>query len=286
MEKNYPKQGFNVELFFEEISAELKSKIISYSFNNGMLTLTTQSLDVNLELELDNRVVEHDHTAFSQYMVLDLITQEFSGYPLENTDFARHLRSEIALNKEPIMNIDGRPISSDYYYDFGGNVGVKMVAQILFVFDKNDDNLVTRRREYIKYYRYDGTSNHPEILKNDLKINPMNLAHGSWIIGERISGRKNIVKEMNYFLLGVIKQATGKPTSEILLVVEQFFQDFKDQIQKFERYGMENWKQDMMNMDTSIYTVEINGQDVAWMSFPVDENETTVHQYMLYRLSY
>lgn len=287
MKYTYDKNDIHLELFLGQISDQISAVITSIVVKDGKADIYT-SVDLSTEQENDlaSKVLAHNPNDFSRYMILDLVNEDFAGFPLENVDFARHLKASIALDKEPVKGPDGRPVTSDYYYDFGGDIGRKLVAQIAFDFSVTPDNLVYRKKELLVYYRYNGTTDHEEILKSDLQINFNNLAHGDWVIQERIGARQSIVKEMNYFLLGVMKQATGLSTDDILPIVKPYFDDHKKEKDNFEEYGMIDWKNKLENLDITKYTVPLGGNDIPWMAFPINAQGVTIQQYMISRLSY
>ena len=214
----------------------------------------------------------HDHTLFSEFLVYGLTNPEFGGFPIENIDFKRHLRKDIALTKKVKKIPNGRPEWAKYYWN--GD----LIAEIEFIFDTSAGNLMTRRREYLYYYRGNGEKSYPILIK-DKTYDMSDLHDGNLVVMERVQARESIVSEIKAFLSGVLMQALQQPLDQVVIAIKPFWDSFKLDRDDFIELATTDWRDALLAIDltTTPYT---------FLAIPIDQNGTTVRDYIVSRLSY
>ena len=277
MKKQYPATAFNLVNFLNDIeahSASLRSKIISAHFIsadnvvevNLQGTITSQDDD-----DIESIIGSHNSQPESPFKIMGLINPDFRGFPIENIDFKRHLRKDIALNKKVTMLPNGRPDKSQYYN------GEDLICEIRFSFE-TENYLVTDRKEHLHQVREDGSYSEGFLIKHKI-YDLTDLKDGSDAVQERIDARQEIVSSMKSFLSGVIMQALGQTIDQVIVTITPFWDETKVDRDKFIEFGTDEWKGDIANIDlaTTAHT---------YLAIPIDQNGTTVKDYMIGRLTY
>jgi hypothetical protein len=263
----------NISMFLDECSPDLRSKIIALKQTPGKVIVNlTETLSTDLYNELYNVTLNHDPSLFSEFRIMSLINSEFLGFPLENIDFARHLKKDIALNKKVFKDNNGRPTRSEYYNDND------LVAEIEFIFTLTSSNLVQRRQEYLRYYRDNGTKS-DSILIKDRIYDFTNLVDGELAVQERIDSRHSIVASMKAFLSNILMQALIIDMDQAVITIKPFWDEYHDDIDSFVELGVYNWRDGLIAIDLA-------STPYTWLAVPVDGEGTTIRDYMVARISY
>ena len=84
---------------------------------------------------------------------------------------------------------------------------------------------------------------------------------------------------MNSFLSGVLMQGLGMNMDQVIATINPFWDFYKNEREDFIDLGATTWLASMQAIDlqTTPYT---------WMAIPIDQNGTTVKDYIVARLSY
>ncbi len=212
-----------------------------------------------------------DDDGLGAYRVIALVNREFEQLKLENIDFARHLRADVALNKKVSKLANGRPEKAEYYD------GTDLVAVIEFDFTADAENLLQRRREWLKYYKTDDTTSDPILIKDKI-FDPTDLVDGETVIEERVQARTSIVSSMKAFLSGVLMQGLGMTLPQVITTIKPFWDEYKVERDDFIELGSPDWRDDLLAVDlaTTPHT---------WMGIDVGGG-VTIRDYMVSRLSY
>lgn len=271
MERQYTKSKFNYDLFLSQIPG---SKV--YAAKHSGTTLILYIKDDASEQDLaaiDAAVEAHDADSLSKYRIIDLLNEDFKYLPIENIDFVRHVKADIALNKVVTKGIDGRPIKSEYFY------GDIIHAEIVFSFEATDDNILISRKETLFYYKENGQKS-PAILIKSKTFDPIsNPTDAELVVAERVNSRQAIVSGINGFLSGVLANALGITIPEVIVTIQPFWQEYEKDRLSFIDFGLPDWgnKLQLINLNSTVHT---------WLGIPVDNNGTTVRDYIVSRVLY
>ena len=269
----YPIGNLKNDLFWSELGAELKSKIYSFkkdSDADNLIVYTHEELNEDLKSELDRVINEHNPASFSQYRIIGLINPEFESRQLENIDFSRHLKRDIFLNKKITMGDNGRPIKSDYYH------GPDLVASIEFDFEFNSNNLITKRRLYLVYFKENGEKSNRMLIKyKEYDINDM--VDGAAMVKERSQARKMIIDSVKAFLSGVLTKALSKTLPEVIEVVAPFWKEYDVDILSYVELGDNSWVSKIKQIDLARTTHK-------WLRVKISDT-STVADYIIAQLS-
>lgn len=281
MEKLYTLESFNLINFLEEVQEPLRSKITACVHKDGSLVVHFSSvLTSQDETDMVEYVANHDSTAKPGYRIMDLVKDEFQGYEINSIDFKRHLKNDVALDKVVSMLPNGRPEHSIYNYN---NVNF---AKIRFEIQDNG-SLMTSRKEYLAYYKEDGTLG-PEAL---IKSNTLDFTKEfdlSVAVDERVNARKYIVKAMKGYLSGILMQALGKSMGEIVALVTPYWDSCELERRHFEEFGSSDWKDDLVALDVSAMNLAAPDMSVApypYLSIDLGEG-VTIRDWMVSKLTY
>lgn len=149
-----------------------------------------------------------------KYKVTDLIHPNFSGLHISKVDFTIHLKENIVLLKKVEMLPNGRPVVARYYYPTVAPEN--LICTIEFEFVDNSMKFMIERKEYLKYYKEDGTTSDAFLIHKRL-YDFTNLKEATESIQERSQARRNIIDEVKVFLNGFIVQKSmmeGKSIAE------------------------------------------------------------------------
>ncbi len=212
-----------------------------------------------------------DDDGLGDYRVIDLVNREFEQLKLENIDFARHLKSDVALNKKVTKLPNGRPEKAEYYN------GTDLIAVIEFDFTADTENLLQRRREWLKYYKTDGTTSAAILIKDKI-FDSTDLVDGEAVIEERVKARTSIVSSMKAFLSGVLMQGLGQTLPQVIATIKPFWDEYKVERDDFIELGSPDWKDDLI-------AVDLGTTPHTWMAIDIGGG-VTIRDYMVSRLSY
>jgi hypothetical protein len=166
------------------------------------------------------------------FRILNLVSDEFKNYPIENIDFTVHLKPDVALNKTNIeFDTRGRPIKVDY--EFEGT----LYARRTFEFNLNSETFFPeRRREFLAYYREDEQLGDLFLIK-DKKFDSQ--TEFDQILNELEMARTNNIKKVKLLILKNIEVADPTKTfEEILFQAGEFLDDYSKTISNFIQSGI------------------------------------------------
>jgi len=211
----------------------------------------------------------------SNYKIAPYVDVNFIDDRIHLVDFKRHLKANVALTKKTYRAADGRPTYNEYYYDG------ELMAKIYFIFESNENNLLTRRTEKLVYIKNDDTEGNLITIKD--KIYDINdVSDASLVVQERVTARQYIVDSLNIFILGVLAQYHPDNTqNENIMMVLPYWNDTEAQRLMFIDLGLPDWK-------NSLAAIDINDlpEDRAWLGYVIDANGTTVRDYAYNTLNY
>lgn len=209
--------------------------------------------------------------------VLDLVDQRFSDLPPSKVDFRRHLRQDLNLSKTVTMAKNGRPAKAEYFLD-----GDK-IAEIVFEFESDAYNFMTRRRELLGYVSRDGViREHWPIY--DQKFDPRNESHARERIRERKLARQEIMDSMKSKVetfLAMTYMAQGKTYAEVLEISGNFWTLYASIISSWENSGTPKFRETIEN-DTETPFMEFE-MPAAYLG---TEAPMTIRAYIVDRVTY
>jgi len=166
------------------------------------------------------------------YRILDIVSDDFKFFPIENIDFTIHLPKDIALDKgQPIYDERGRPVEVDYYYQD------VLMAKRRWVFDLNPLTFFPEKKKvYQCYYREDGSLGEEFLTKYetlDMEKKPQR------VLEELEKGRNNNVKTLKILILRNLQVADPtRSFSEVLFMLGELFDHYAVQINNFINTGI------------------------------------------------
>ena len=279
-EKNFSKVGFNYNVFLDEVKdATYASKLISSKYNDPDLILYFSSdLTSQEETDLTAAIAAHDPSVYSPYLIFDLVNEDFKGLPLENVDFARHLITSKALNKKTTMLANGRPSKADYYD------GATKVAEIVFEFTTTSENIMTERKEWLYYYKVNGTKS-DAILKKHKIFDSSDIYDGALALEERVDSRRQILSSVKAFISGVM-MAGGLTLPQVITAVKPFWDEYKQEREDFIELGTSAWKDALSALVLDATSGQTGYTPHTWLATVVEAPSTTLRDYIVARLTY
>lgn len=249
---------------------ELKSKI-----ENDEITEYTFDIIPEKPYQISELIEQLEAEKISNYKIAPYVDINFIDSRIHLVDFKKDLKPEVALTKKTYRLPNGRPDYNEYYYNG------ELMAKIDFIFEANENNLLTRRTEKLYYIKNDGTDGISITIKDKIyDINDMSDA--SLIVQERVNARTYIVNSLNIFILGVLQQYhADKTQEELILMVMPYWNDCEAERIMFIDLGLPNWKNSMAAIDITNLP-----DDRTWLGYTIDENETTVRDYAYNILNY
>lgn len=207
------------------------------------------------------------------FKIQDLVDEIFDDQPANLIDFKRHLQADKALNKIPYFNLNGRPSYAEYYYND------VLYAKRLFEFivDPSTD-LIQQRIEKLIYIKRDDSEGPEIVIKNktyDLQVEGDRKA----VKKERNDARSSIIDDIEMVIAGVLEVALSINLDDTIVLIEPFWGEYSNDIYKFINLGSETFKD-------ALAAIDLNTTSYTWLSIPVDQQGTTVRDYMVSRLTY
>lgn len=269
--------SFNLENFIKEISQDVKDILVSVKHESNTLHLfVSDTITTEQSESLSSFVQNHNSTPTSPYRVLKYVNEDFCGYPIENIDFVRHLKKDKSLNKKITMLPNGRPLKAEYFF------GSELIAEIVFTFQVNSENLILKKDQHLFYHREDSTTQNPNksdaILIKTKTFNHLDLVDGGLVLEERVSSRKYIINSMKSFLAGVLMQALQKTLTEIIPIIKPFWDEYERERIDFIELGLHDWKNELINID-------LQTTPHTYLSINVAPN-VTIRDYIVQCLTY
>lgn len=212
----------------------------------------------------------------NNFRVSGLIHEAYDDVLINMVDFKRHLKPEIALNKKTYKHPDGRPNHSKYYY------GDLLIAQINYYFVIDDNNMISRRTEYLHYIDLNGELG-PAIIIKDKYIDLTLPADAELAVLEREKSRHSMLASIKAVLLAVIQQYNPNLSSgECIEMGIPFWDDYLTEITHFEQLGTEEFKD-------ALQALTLPSISYPWLSYEIDPINTpgvTLRDYMVSKLTY
>ena len=208
----------------------------------------------------------------SNYKVLSLVNEDNDDVHINQVDFKRDLKSDVALQKELTRSADGRPLYAEYFHD-----GV-LIAKIYFYFILDASGLITRRSEYLHYIKNDNSENSPIIIK-DKTYNFASATDFSFVIKERQEGRQAIIDEIKAVLLLTLSNANPTFTVEQVIALGiPFFDEQDNNIKHFVELGTSEFKDALVAIDLVTTAHDWLNEEVA--------PSLNLRDYMVAKLTY
>lgn len=107
------------------------------------------------------RLLKFLNEADEKLLISDLVADEYRSFSPSKIDFTMHLRSDITLEKRDVGFLkNGRPTKATYYH------GEVKVAEILFEFEADSLNFMTRRVRKLGYFTVSGRINQHYVIED------------------------------------------------------------------------------------------------------------------------
>jgi len=235
-------------------------------------------IDINFDevgmLQYDNDDLVKSISSVSMYKIANYIDKPFTDIKINQVDFKRDLKADIVLNKKVTRSANGRPIKSEYF------LVDELMAVIYFDFKTDSSNLIVERTETLYYIKKDNTKGTPIIIKQK-KYDLTNPTDAALAIKERVNSRKFITEAIMVFINGVLQQYHPDKTQYQIILMTLSYWNYSEKTRlDFINLGLEYWEDDLRNM------VSPAPDDYAWLDYTIDDNGTSVKDYMIAMLSY
>lgn len=204
------------------------------------------------------------------YLIYPLIDDTFTSNNINTIDFKRHLKANEALVKKVVKDLSGRPVKAEYFH------GDTLMAVIHFTFTVDTNNLLRGRTETLHYIDLNNLEGPPiKIKSKTYDVNdPADLED---IVNERVMARKSIVSTLKGTLSGILQMA-GYTQSQSLSLGAALWDAQGSLINNFIEFGTEGWRNELINMSLVA--------PFEWLAIPVDQNGTTIRDFIVARLTY
>ena len=166
-------------------------------------------------------------------------------------------------------HLSNNHLNATYLYDG------EIMAEIIYIF--RGAPLMTRRTEVLYYKLSNGTNSNPIVIKDKI-FDMTNGKDRKCVIEEREIARKNIINDVNGFLLGVIKNITSQDETFIMNLISPFFIEIEQLEHEYVRLGTSNYI-------TYISNIDLNTTPYTWLSYEVSPG-TTIKDYLVSTLTY
>ena len=256
----------NITKLYLDFKTKIENdEITSFTFDNaGEMPYSFTELYEHVEEE-----------KISNYKISPYVDVNFTDSRIHLVDFKRHLKADVALTKKTYRLPNGRPDKNEYYYNS------VLMAKIYFIFETNENNLLTRRTEKLVYIKNDDTDG-TEIIIKDKIYDITDVSDASLVVQERVIARTYIVDSLNIFILGVLGQYhPDKTQNELIMMVLPYWNDCESDRLLFIDLGLPNWKDSLGVIDLTNLP-----SDRAWLGYVIDGNGTTVRDYAYNVLNY
>lgn len=225
--------------------------------------------DIDRVARYDAAVLHYENSKILK--IYALVDDRFSDLPPNKIDFRRHLKDGIVLSKAIIMAINGRPVKAEY------RNGNDLVAQILFVFETNDFNLVARRIERLGYFNLNGDIPEEYVISDEA----WDLSQTYYLakaVNERFMARGKIFDEVKAYINAIMLQSylsNGKTYQDVLVDGYSFWKQYSTDIDAWFHIGASGPFVTRILADTEFAFLDLN----------IDAN-TTIRQWIVNRVSY
>lgn len=265
----------------QEISDKVKLQyqvpnafVFGYLDDDGSYYLEEKTKDLYLDFGIDLDVVCNDLYAMtfeqfiadkliSPYRILNQVNMCFRNLPIENVDFKRHTKANIALDKsERKFNSNGRPDYFIYTLD-----GVNYAKRLVEIVSNSETNFMEKRTEKLAYYREDDSLGNYFIIKDKNYILGKDT---DLIMEERILSRKKIINDVKGLVVGALGLYYGatKTYDENLHEATLFFKLHADNISLFIETGVSQ-KQDPSDSDYLVDAIS-NDASTVFLDYPTN----------------
>lgn len=203
--------------------------------------------------------------------ITELVDEGFIDLPTYKIDFRRHLKDGVILAKTVIMSQNGRPLKSEYKYNG------ELIADIVFEFETNSFNLVTRRKEKLGYYN-----------KNGDVLNYYTISDESWdlsqtyylarTINERYAARFKVFDEIKAYINAIMLSTylgQGLTYENVLTDGYNFWKEYSSDIDAWLHIGASGPFVDRITND-SVF---------AFLNFEISPN-ISIRDWIITRVTY
>jgi len=249
---------------------DFKTKI-----NNDEITEFTFDVVGNIPYSFEELYEHSKDENVSNYKIAPYVDVNFIDDRIHLVDFKRQLKANIALTKKTYRSSDGRPTYNEYFYNN------ELMAKIYFIFESNENNLLTRRTEKLVYIKNDGSEGDLITIKDKI-YDITDVSDASLIVQERVNARIYLVDSLNIFILGVLAQYHPTNTqNENIMMVLPYWNEIESERMMFINLGLPDWKDSMAAIDINNLST-----DHTWLGYVIDANGTTVRDYAYNILNY
>jgi hypothetical protein len=208
------------------------------------------------QIEYDQWANSFDQNRTGQELrIMDLVQDQFLNLPPSKIDFRRHLKENVYLQKDVLALPNGRPQKALYRYNG------EIIAEIEFVFEVNQFNLMTRRIEKLAYYKRNDATTEKWVIADDF-YDASNPYHLREMMKERSEARSMIFEEIKAFLNGVFAAyyvPQGKTYAEILVIAGNLWNKFSTDIDSWVNVGSPKFSQNItLDEDFPVLDFEIS----------------------------
>jgi len=166
--------------------------------------------------------------------IFDLVAFEFRDWHPSKIDFTKHLKTGLTLQKrEVVMTKSGRPVKSVYYYED------TPIAEILFIFETDVLNFMTRRTERLGYYSADGDIHETWIIYDEI-FDPTNTYHHRKRLEERTQARQWIIDSLRADIdkfLTIAAQQNANLIGPLATMINTFWVEYSPYLSAFINSG-------------------------------------------------
>lgn len=200
--------------------------------------------------------------------ILDLVAYDFKDWHPSKIDFTKHLKTGVFLQKREVqMTKNGRPIRAVYYY------GDVRVAEIVFEFESDSLNFMTRRIEKLGYHSKDEDI-HEYWVISDESFSATNTYQHLKRLQERTDARQWIIDslraDIDKFLTVSVSQ---NPTMSGVLsqMINAFWVEYNPNLSAFINSGGTYLRTKFMNDTTYTFLNSLVAPGVTAKMYIVDK---------------
>ncbi len=212
-----------------------------------------------------------NHDGDSYLRIYDLVDDNFKNYPTDKIDFRKHLKKDVHLQKDVVMLPNGRPSYAVYKFNN------ELIARIDFVFELNQLELMTRRKEVLYYYNTANVLKGGFIISDEMYDILNSQYHQTKVLQESSQCRINVIESTKAILNLFLRQyySVNDPVNfnANMLNVANFFKTYNDSIETWIKTGLNTFALDIQS-DTSYQFLNLSFQ-----------TNLSVREYILYRIT-
>jgi hypothetical protein len=219
--------------------------------SDGARILSNEEIEIiknNLWAEYER--LQQDYKTYivnDRLRILDLVHEDFKNWHPSKIDFTKHLKEGVYLEKRDVTMLkNGRPTKAVYYWED------KKIAEIVFTFESDAQNFMTRRTESLGYYSQDEDIHDHWVISDEKYARAVPYQHQKRL-SERVEARKWIIESMmaDIDTLTFSAAASSPETAAYLsAAINQIMVDYSAQIDTFVKTGGTFFRASILNDTT------------------------------------